>query len=238
MTSDFAAGFPVVCLGGAAADIDSYIGLVRNLPDDLGIAVFIINYMKNVARVLREDLPRYTKMQVKLIEEGLLIQPNHVYIIEQEREVHVLDGKFNLKAISKPTGWPDVVTVTLISLTRSWCGQIMAVILSGYDGDGADAYGQETPAIKHHPRTSKEQVSRVLRRVDSVAGSKKPIHFTQRPHRRRAMAVLVAAASERLANGFNEKGIWSPDTLFRALHVPSYRPGPLKFLNSEDHRDQ
>jgi two-component system chemotaxis response regulator CheB len=139
MTSDFAAGFPVVCLGGAAADIDSYIGLVRNLPDDLGIAVFIINYMKNVARVLREDLPRYTKMQVKLIEEGLLIQPNHVYIIEQEREVHVLDGKFNLKAISKPTGWPDVVTVTLISLTRSWCGQIMAVILSGYDGDGADA---------------------------------------------------------------------------------------------------
>jgi two-component system chemotaxis response regulator CheB len=32
-----------------------------------------------------------------------------------------------------------VITVCLISLTRHWRGQLIAVIVSGYDGDGAAA---------------------------------------------------------------------------------------------------
>ena len=50
-----------------------------------------------------------------------------------------LDGRFRLKPISKPRGWPDVITVCLVSLTRHWEGQLIAVIVSGYDGDGAAA---------------------------------------------------------------------------------------------------
>jgi len=36
-------------------------------------------------------------------------------------------------------GWPDVITVFLRSLTEYWDGKIIAVIVSGYDGDGAAA---------------------------------------------------------------------------------------------------
>ena len=32
-----------------------------------------------------------------------------------------------------------MITVFLRSLTESWDGQLIAVIVSGYDGDGADA---------------------------------------------------------------------------------------------------
>jgi chemotaxis response regulator CheB len=51
----------------------------------------------------------------------------------------VLDGEFRLRPISKPTGWPDVITVFLRSLAQHWGGKIIAVIVSGYDGDGAAA---------------------------------------------------------------------------------------------------
>jgi chemotaxis response regulator CheB len=44
---------------------------------------------------------------------------------------------FQLKPISKPRGWPDVITVFLKSLTQYWDGKLIAVIVSGYDGDGA-----------------------------------------------------------------------------------------------------
>jgi chemotaxis response regulator CheB len=47
--------------------------------------------------------------------------------------------EFRLKPISKPRGWPDVITVFLRSLTRHWDGKLIAVIVSGYDGDGAAA---------------------------------------------------------------------------------------------------
>ncbi len=78
-------------------------------------------------------------MPVELITEKLLIQPDHVFIIPEQRDLHVLNGEFRLKPISKPRGWPDVITVFLRSLTQHWDGKLVAVIVSGYDGDGAAA---------------------------------------------------------------------------------------------------
>jgi two-component system chemotaxis response regulator CheB len=131
--------FPVVCVGGSAGGLDAYTRLLRHLPADMGVAIVIVNHLRTVATRLHEILPRYTEMPVELITEGLLIQPNRVFIIPEQRDLHVLDDEFRLKPISKPRGWPDVITVFLRSLTRHWGGQLIAVIVSGYDGDGAAA---------------------------------------------------------------------------------------------------
>lgn len=76
-------------------------------------------------------------MPVDLITESLLIEPNRVFIIPENRDLHAHNGEFRLKPISKPRGWPDVITVFLRSLTRYWNGKLIAVIVSDYDGDGA-----------------------------------------------------------------------------------------------------
>jgi chemotaxis response regulator CheB len=89
--------------------------------------------------MLHEILPNYTTMPVELITDDLVIEPNHVFIIPEKRDLHVLDGEFRLEPISKPRGWPDVITVFLRSLTDNWDGKLIAVIVSGYDGDGAAA---------------------------------------------------------------------------------------------------
>ena len=105
----------------------------------MGVAIFIVNHVRTFATLLHEILPRYTKMPVELITERLLIQPNRVFIIPEQRDLHVMDGHFRLRPISKPRGWPDVITVFLHSLIEHWDGQLIAVIVSGYDGDGAAA---------------------------------------------------------------------------------------------------
>ena len=131
--------FPVVCVGGSAGGLDAYTRLLRHLPADMGVAIVIVNHLRTVATQLHEILPRFTVMPVELITEKLDIRPNHVFIIPSQRDLHVLDGEFRLKPISKPRGWPDVITVFLRSMTTNWHGQIIAVIVSGYDGDGAAA---------------------------------------------------------------------------------------------------
>ncbi len=131
--------FPVVCVGGSAGGLDAYIRLLKHLPEDMGVAIVIVNHVRTVATRLHEILPSYTKMPVELISERLVIQPNHVYIIPEQRDLHLESGEFRLTPISKPRGWPDVITVFLQSLTRNWDGQLVAVIVSGYDGDGAAA---------------------------------------------------------------------------------------------------
>jgi two-component system chemotaxis response regulator CheB len=138
-TDRVATDFPVVCIGGSAGGLDAYTRLLQHQPGDMGVGIVIVNHLRNVATMLHEILPRYTAMPVELITEGLLIRPNRVFIIPEKRDLHVLDGEFRLKPLSKPLGWPDVITVFLRSLTQHWGGKLIAVIVSGYDGDGAAA---------------------------------------------------------------------------------------------------
>ena len=131
--------FPVVCVGGSAGGLDAYIRLLQNLPSDMGVAIVIVNHITSMPTHLHEVLPRFTTMPVDLITERLQIEPNRIFIIPENRDLHVLNGEFHLKPVSKPRGWPDVITVFLRSLTRYWDGKLIAVIVSGYDGDGAAA---------------------------------------------------------------------------------------------------
>ncbi|MEO5618434.1 MAG: chemotaxis protein CheB [Candidatus Eisenbacteria bacterium] len=138
-TERTARNFPVVCVGGSAGGLDAYTRLLQNMPADMGVAIVIVNHLRTVATQLHTILPKYTAMPVQLITDELVIQPNRVFIIPDQRDLHVEDGEFRLKPISKPRGWPDVITVFLRSLTQNWDGKLIAVIVSGFDGDGADA---------------------------------------------------------------------------------------------------
>lgn len=138
-TKSNAKDFTVICVGGSAGGLDAYIRLLKNLPANMGVAVVIVNHMTTMATTLHEILPKYTEMPVELITERLDIVPNHVFIIPENRDLHVLDGEFRLKPISKPWGWPDVITVFMRSMAENWDGKLIAVIVSGYDGDGAAA---------------------------------------------------------------------------------------------------
>jgi chemotaxis response regulator CheB len=131
--------FPIVCVGGSAGGLDAYVRLLQNLPADMGVAIVIVNHITTVPTQLHTVLPRFSSMPVELITEQLLIEPNRVFIIPANRDLHVENGEFHLKPISKPRGWPDVITVFLRSLTQCWDGKLIAVIVSGYDGDGAAA---------------------------------------------------------------------------------------------------
>ncbi|NTW24489.1 MAG: chemotaxis protein CheB [Lentimicrobium sp.] len=131
--------FPVVCIGGSAGGFDAYIRLLKNLPSDMGVAIVIVNHLNAMAAKLCEVLQIYTEMPVVLITEKLNIKPNRIFIIPEKRDLHILNGEFHLKPISKPWGWPDVITVFMRSMVKNWDGKLIAVIVSGYDGDGADA---------------------------------------------------------------------------------------------------
>jgi len=131
--------FPIVCVGGSAGGLDAYIRLLQNLPPDMNVALVIVNHITLVPTQLPEALTRFSSMPVVLITEALKVEPNQVYIIPANRDLHVAKGRFHLEPISKPHGWPDVITVFLRSLANHWDGKLIAVIVSGFDGDGAIA---------------------------------------------------------------------------------------------------
>lgn len=152
--------FPMVCVGGSAGGLDAYVRLLQNLPPDMGVAVVIVNHITLVQTQLHEVLLRFSSMPVDLIRENMAVEPNRVFIIPANRDLHVKDGVFHLEPISKPRGWPDVITVFLRSLSDHWNGKLIAVIVSGYDGDGAAALcgirGAGGITIAQKPATAKQ----------------------------------------------------------------------------------
>ena len=137
--NSFARDFPIVCVGGSAGGSAAYVQLLKHLPPETGIAVVIVNHARKTSNALHQVLPHSTNMPVELITEGLSIQPNHVFIVPAGRDLRVLDGTFRLRPMSKPKGWPDVITIFLRSLAQNWGGKLVAVIVSGLDADGAAA---------------------------------------------------------------------------------------------------
>ena len=69
---------------------------------------------------------------------GSAQQPNHIYVLPSGDEMATSDGFFSVRPSSKLTGWKNVFTVFLDSLSHSRHPGI-AVVLSGLDRDGASA---------------------------------------------------------------------------------------------------
>ena len=130
--------FPVVCLGASAGGLQSYIRLFHELPVDVGLAVVVINHMRHSRSLIAELLTRRTPMPVQVISERMPPRLNHVYV-PPNCDLTLLDSAFHLSPLSKPRGWPNVITIFLESLAQEWKGQAVAVILSGMGSDGVEA---------------------------------------------------------------------------------------------------
>lgn len=131
--------FALVCLGASAGGVDAYIRLVHELRPDGCCAFVIVNHLRRSRTSLPEILGRATSMPVQLIVDGMSVEPNHVYVVPPNCELTLCDSAFHLVTISKPFGWPRVITAFLKSAAATWRGKPVAVILSGLDADGADA---------------------------------------------------------------------------------------------------
>jgi len=88
--------FPVVCVGGSAGGLDAYTRLLKNLPADMGVAIVFVNHVRTFATMLHEILPRFTDMPVQLIHDRLNIKPNHVFIIPEQHDLHLINVDFIL----------------------------------------------------------------------------------------------------------------------------------------------
>jgi two-component system CheB/CheR fusion protein len=140
MCAAAAKDFRVVCLGGSAGGLEGYTGILRQMPADTGMA-FVIAAHRNIERanLLPEILARAITMTVTEVEEGMLLEPNHVYLMPPGMEMTVHNNVFALQAPRKQRGWPTTISVFMLSLAAAYGQRAIAVILSGLGHDGSTA---------------------------------------------------------------------------------------------------
>jgi two-component system chemotaxis response regulator CheB len=130
----------VVCFGASAGGLDAYRTILSNLPSDTGLAFIIVHHQPAEGKsLLTEILPNVTKMPVVLIADGEVVKANHVYVVPPGQQVSMDGDHFHIAPIAKMAGWPKNISVFLQSLADDRKKRAIAVILSGFDSDGAAA---------------------------------------------------------------------------------------------------
>ena len=132
--------FPVVCLGGSAGALAAYTEILRQIPADPGMA-FVIAPHRRIEKdnLLLQILAGVTTMPVSEVEDGMLLEPNRVYLMPPGKDMRVNADRFTLWPSLQPHGWPVTITLFLRSLAEACGPRVIAVILSGMDHDGSAA---------------------------------------------------------------------------------------------------
>jgi two-component system CheB/CheR fusion protein len=127
----------IVGIGGSAGSLNAYKALLDTLPSNTGMAFIIISHLMPTANSqLAEILSNHTKMPVMVASSSMSIQANHVYVIPPNADL--LIEHFTFKVVTPRTMRNKQIDYFLASLAEAIGDRAIAVILSGYDGDGTE----------------------------------------------------------------------------------------------------
>ena len=133
------AGFPVVGIGASAGGLTAFEAFFSGMPTDTdpGMAFVLVQHLApDHKSILTALIQRSTRMQVLEVEDGMAVQPNHVYIIPPNRDMAFLQGCLHLLEPSAPRGQRLPVDFLFRSLAQDQCERSIGIVLSGTGSDG------------------------------------------------------------------------------------------------------
>src|SRR5215470_2940549 len=123
--------FPVVGIGASAGGLMAVTQLLKHLEPDVGVALVIIQHLHPQHGSLTTDiLSRVSRLPVNEVQEGMPIQPNHVYVIPPNRNMRLLHGVLKLSPRTETRGQHLPIDLFFKSLAEDLKGQAIGVVLS------------------------------------------------------------------------------------------------------------
>jgi two-component system CheB/CheR fusion protein len=130
--------FYVVGIGASAGGLEALEKTFRAMPEDTGMAFVIVQHLSPDFKSLMDELlARHTKMPIHRVEDGMLVQPNSLYLIPPKQDMVIRDGRLRLteKDSSQPLSLP--IDHFFRSLAKDCRSRGIAIVLSGTGSDGS-----------------------------------------------------------------------------------------------------
>ena len=131
--------FPIVGLGASAGGLAAFDAFFSAMPADTdpGMAFVLVQHLAPDHKSILTDLiRRYTRMQVSEARDGMVVQPNCVYIIPPNRDMAFLNGALQLLEPSSPRGQRLPIDFFFRSLAQDQRERAICIVLSGTGSDG------------------------------------------------------------------------------------------------------
>jgi two-component system CheB/CheR fusion protein len=129
--------FPIVGIGASAGGLEALEKIFSNMPHDSGMAFVIVMHFDPKAKsVMADILKGYTKMEVCQVEDGMMVEPNRVYIIPPNRDMAILHRTLHLYEPVVSKGIRHPIDFFFRSLADDQKENAICIILSGTGTEG------------------------------------------------------------------------------------------------------
>ncbi|MGE5841774.1 MAG: chemotaxis protein CheB, partial [Deltaproteobacteria bacterium] len=131
--------FPIVGLGASAGGLEAFEEFFSKMSSDSGMAFILVSHLDpSHSSILPDLLKRFTTMPVLQAEDGVRVEPNHLYIIPPNRDMAIFHRTLQLTAPVKTfRGIRMPIDFFLRSLADDQEEMAICVILSGTGTDGS-----------------------------------------------------------------------------------------------------
>lgn len=127
----------IVAIGASAGGLEALQTFFKNVPDNADIAFVVIQHLSPDYKSLMDELlARYTKIKIHIVEDGMKIESNKIYLIPPRMNMSVFDNKLLLKDQEHKKGLSLPIDVFFRSLAEERGKNAIGIILSGTGSDG------------------------------------------------------------------------------------------------------
>ena len=139
--------FPIVAIGASAGGLEAVSEFLAAAAPRSGMAYIVVQHLDpSHQSLLPELLAKKTTMKVVPAEEGLAVEPDHVYVIPPNVTLTLQDRNLHLTPRERGPGRHMPADALFKSLAETCGDAAISVVLSGGDSDGALG----TQQIKHN----------------------------------------------------------------------------------------
>lgn len=132
-------GFPIVGIGASAGGLAAFEAFFSGIQGNQtpNMAFILVQHLApDHKSILNEIIGRYTQMKVIEVEDGMVVQPNCVYIIPPNSDMSLLGGALMLFEPSSARGMRMPIDFFFRSLALELKEEAICIILSGTGSDG------------------------------------------------------------------------------------------------------
>jgi two-component system CheB/CheR fusion protein len=128
----------VVGIGASAGGLEPLSLFFDNLPRDTGMAFVIVQHLSPDFKSLMDELlARHTLLPIHLVEDGMTVEADHVYLIPAKKEMIVSGGRLLLSERERQQELTLPIDVFFRSLAQDYGNRAIAIVLSGGGSDGS-----------------------------------------------------------------------------------------------------
>ena len=130
--------YPVIGIGASAGGLEAISTLLDVEPAFHGMALLIVQHLDPKGESHLVDLlSRHTSLTVESAQDGLEIQPDHVYVCVPNRDLVVENGRLRLVDTNAERSQRRPIDRLFDSLAAAYGDLAVAVILTGAASDGS-----------------------------------------------------------------------------------------------------